>query len=199
MKVVVICEGATEAALRDGLRDFVQARATGTKKVGVKTLSLDGPTIRKKLDRVARNLLDQNEVIGVVVLSDVYPNYGSAKETKGALRRFAGDAAKNPSFRTHAAQFEVEAWILPFWNEIARQLTVSAVPPGANPEQVDGQKPPSHHFKELFRRAKREFDKVLDGPRWLSGERLPTAAQSCPELKSFLNSLLEFASAALLT
>lgn len=199
MKIVVICEGATEAALQQGLRDFVQVHAAADRRVGVTMRSLDGPTLRKKLDRVAGNLLAQDDVVGVVALSDVHPYYKSAKETKNALRRYAGSADKNPNFRAHAAQFEVEAWILPFWNEIAKQLNVSAASPGANPEQVNGRKPPSHHLKELFRRAKREFDKVLDGPRWLKSERLATAAGHCPELKSFLNSLLELACADKLT
>jgi len=199
MKIVVICEGATEAALMQGLRDFVQSRAVHEKRVGVSSRSLDGPTIRRKLDRVARNLLEQDDVVGVVALSDVHPYYKNAKETKDALRRCAGSADKNPNFRAHAAQFEVEAWILPFWDEIAKHLSVNAASPGANPEQVNGQKPPSHHFKELYRRAKREFDKVLDGPRWLKSERLASAAGHCPELKSFLNSLLELAGADKLT
>jgi len=198
MKIDVICEGATEAAIKQGLREFVQARAAGDKRVGITTRALDGPTIRRKLDRVARRLLDETDIIGVVALSDVYPHYKNAKETKDALRTHAGSTSENPNFRAHAAQFEVEAWILPFWNEIAKQLNVSAASPGANPEQVNGQKPPSHHIKELFRRAKREYDKILDGPRWLTADCIRRSADACPELKSFLNSLLDLAGAATL-
>jgi len=198
MKIVVLCEGATEAALRQGLREFVQSHASGVKRTGIETRSLDGPTLRKKLERLVRNSIDRTDIIAVVALSDVYPGYQNASETKEALRRSAGSAGKDSKFRAHAALFEVEAWILPFWDKVAQHLGVKATPPSPKSELVDGQKPPSHHLKELYRRARREFDKVMDGPRWLTADGLMTASNSCPELKSLLNSLLEFAGAAVL-
>jgi len=195
VRVVLICEGATEAAIRIGLREFVHARAKSTQRLGITMSSLKGPTIRTKLQTIVRNHFEESDVIGVVALTDVYPNHKDATVAKDALRRFAGTEAKREAFKVHAAQFEIEAWILPFWDEIARSLRIDAKPPGANPEQVNGQKPPSHHLKELYRRAGRDFDKVIDGPKWLTGDRLTEAAKACPELKSFLNSLLEFADA----
>lgn len=199
MRVVLICEGATEAAIRTGLREFLHSRAKSVARLGITMSSLKGPTIRTKLQTIVRNHFEESDVIGVVALTDVYPDHKNATVAKDALRRFAGTEAKREAFRVHAAQFEIEAWILPFWSEIAKHLKIDAKSPGANPEQVNDQKPPSHHLKELFRRAKRDFDKVTDGPRWLTGDRLAKAADSCPELKSFLNSLLEFAGAPLLT
>ena len=199
MKIIVICEGSTEEAIRSGLREFVQARATSVDRIGLQTRPLDGPTVRNKLQAIVRNCFEQPEVVGVVALTDVYPAFKSATDAKDALRRFAGTEAKREGFKAHAAQYEVEAWILPAWDQIAKHLGAKASPPGAKPEQVNGQKPPSHHLRDLFRRAKRDFEKVTDGPRWLTGDMLAKAADSCPELKSFLNSLLEFAGAASLT
>jgi hypothetical protein len=193
MTIVVICEGATEAALAGGLREYLRARIGGSRNVGVTTRSLKGPTLRSKLARVALHALDQQDTVGVIALSDVYPSHEDAKQTKDALRRFAGPVGKDPRFRPHAAQFEVEAWILPFWDEIAKGLRVKAARLGANPEQVNGQTPPSQHLKELFRKARRDFDKIIDGPNWLTAERLQHAAQCCPELRAFLSSLLELA------
>ncbi|MBI1826490.1 MAG: DUF4276 family protein [Planctomycetes bacterium] len=196
MKIVVICEGATEAALKSGLRELVQTRSISARRVGIDTRSLDGPTIRKKLGRVASNLLVEGDVVGVIALSDVHPNYRNASETKEALRHYAAEAATHPRFRAHAAQFEFEAWLLPHWDEITKSLKVNAAKPGANPEQVNGQSPPSHRLKGLYQRARRKYDKVVDALRWLTAERLEQSAKECPQLKEFLDSLLEFASTA---
>ncbi len=195
MKIVVLCEGKTEQALREQLREFVHSRLSGKEKVGVDTRSLAGPILRKKLATLVRRTLDKNDTIGVVALTDVYPNFTDGAEAKQALRRWAGDAGKDPRFRAHAAQFEIEAWIIPFWDEIVSHLGVRAAVPGANPEQINTQRPPSHHLKRLYKRARQVYEKVLDGPKWLTAERLATAAKRCPELKLFLNSLLESAGA----
>ena len=195
MKIVVVCEGATEEALKQGLREFVQNRAEGVGRVGIETRSLDGPLFRKKLARLVELNLAKSDVLGVVALTDVYPVFGNAKEAKDALRRFAGSGQAEAKFHPHAAQFELEAWILPFWPQIAKHLGVNAAPPGAQPEAINNQRPPSHHLKDLYAKAKQRYEKVIDAAKWLTAERLGTAAGHCPELKSFLNSLLELASA----
>jgi len=199
MKIVVICEGATEAALKQGLRDFVRGRAEGLGRVGIETRSLDGPVMRKKLGRLVELNLAKSDVLGVVALTDVYPDFGNAKEAKDALRRFAGSGPVDAKFRPHAAQFDVEAWIMPFWSQIAKHLGVNATPPGARPEEINTQRPPSHHLRGLYAKAKQRYEKVIDGAKWLTAEKLGIAAGHCPELKSFLNSLLEFAGADKLT
>jgi len=193
MKVVVLCEGATEEALKNGLREFVQSRASATRRIGVATRSLDGPVMRKKLARIADLLLAHGDVAGVIALSDVYPDFKTAQETKTSLRTCAGEAGKNPLFRAHAAQFEVEAWIIPSWAEIAARLRLDASPPGSDPERINSQKPPSHHLKELYARAHQRYEKPVDGPKWLTADRLERAPGLCPELSMFLNSMLEFA------
>jgi len=193
MRIVVICEGKTEAAIKKGLREYVQAKSENQRRIGIDPRPLDGPTIRKKLDRIVRNHLAEVDVAGVVAITDVYPDYKNANEAKDALRRSAGELGNHRCFRAHAAQFDIEAWLLPHWDDIAKKLGVKVHRPGVNPEQVNGHKPPSHHFKELFRRARDEYDKVIDGARWLTREGLEKSAQECTELKLFLNSLLDLA------
>ncbi len=195
MRIVVLCEGRTEQALKRGIHDFVNSRMSGGEKVGVDTRSFDGPTVRRKLARIVELSLTREDTTGVIALTDVYPDFSNAAEAKAALQRFAGNAGKNRRFRAHAAQFDIQASLMPFWDDIAGQLEVRAGHPGANPEEINNQRPPSHHIKELYRRAKQHYEKVIDAPKWLTGERLERAAGRCPELKSFLDSLLEFAGA----
>jgi hypothetical protein len=165
MKIVVLCEGSTEEALRRGLREFVQGRAQGTGRVGVETRSLDGPLLRKKLARLVELNLAKSDVIGVVALTDVYPDFDNAKEAKDALRRFAGSGQADAKFRPHAAQFDVEAWIMPFWSQVAQHLSVKAASPGAQPEAINNQRPPSHHLRDLYAKAKQRYEKVIDGAK----------------------------------
>lgn len=197
MKIVVLCEGKTEAALKAQLREFVQRRTARQDRVGIEVKPLGGPVLNKKLASRVQLNAESDDVLGVIVLTDVYPFFRNAAEAKQQVSEGAGtDAARK--LRVHAAQFEVEAWLLPFWDEIAKWLRVSAKRPGTKPEDVNHQKPPSLHLEELYRRAKpksRGYDKVTEAPRWLTWERLPQAAGECPELKLFLNSLLELAGA----
>lgn len=195
MKIVVLCEGRTEKALRSGLREFVQGRAQDRPRIGVETRALDGPMMRLKLATLVDRHLEKSDVVGVVAITDVYPDFQTADDAKAGLKRFAGSASSSPKFRAHAAKFEVEAWLMPFWKQIADRLGVKAASPGARPEEINHEQPPSRRLKDLFARAKQRYEKVIDGPRWLTAERLEEAAESCPELKSFLNSLLEFAGA----
>lgn len=192
MRIVVICEGATEAALKPGLRDFVQRRTTTTSRVGIDMRQLDGRTSRKKLNRMVTTYLTGDDVLAVIAITDVYPDFTDATVAKAELTRQAG-GDHDGKFRAHAAKLEFEAWLLPHWDEIARKLGVQASSPGTNPEQVNGQKPPSRHLKDLYQRAKRKYEKVVDGPLWLTADRLEHSAKSCPQLKLFLNSLLSFA------
>lgn len=193
MKIVVICEGDSEEALKHVLRKFVQRGAA--KRVGVDTLPLDGPTLRKKLARVVKLSLARRGVVGVVALTDVHPDFSNAEDAKAALYRYSGQNMKTGQFRAHAAKFELEAWLMPFWNEIAKSLGVRAKKPGARPEDINNEKPPSIHLSDLYRRANSKYLKAVHVAKWLTADNLETAAEQCPELRAFLNSLLEFAQA----
>ncbi len=190
MRIVLLTEGKTETALTDVLRDFLNERASreGRPRIGLRTKRLDTRflDLRRTSDEVVRSLRDP-EVVCVVGLVDVYPYFASAQEAKQFLRRAA---AEEPKFYAHAAQFETEAWLLPYWDEICRRLGVWRQPPGGNPEEVDLEHPPSRHLSDLFRLARRSYNKPADARAILERNGLVAAASQCPELRSFLNTLL---------
>ena len=186
-------EGKTEKALTEVLKKFLDDQATreGRPRVKVKTKPLDTRLLNPERvrDQVALSLRDQ-QVVCVVGLVDVYPRFRSAQEAKEFLRQAASG---EPKFHAHAAQFEVEAWLLPYWQEICRKLGVQRQPPGGNPEQVDLQRPPSRHLADLYRLANRPYDKPRDAKSILNGKDLLVAANQCPEFKELLNTLLHCA------
>jgi hypothetical protein len=98
----------------------------------------------------------------------------------------------NPRFYPHAAQYDFEAWLLPFWSEIQRLAGHNRNAPAGPPEQVDHNRPPSAHIREIFRvgTCRDDYSKPRDGKRILQGKDLAIAATACPELKSFLNTIL---------
>lgn len=190
MRIVLLVEGKTETALKEVLKKFLDDRAAeeGRPRVKVKTKPMDTRLLNPERvrDQVALSLRDQ-EVVCVVGLIDVYPRFHSAQEAKDFLRQASGAEAR---FHAHAAQFEVEAWLLPFWKEICQKLKVQRQPPGANPEQVDLQTPPSRRLFDLFRLANRSYDKPRDAKAILQGKDLTVVAKQCPEFKALLNTLL---------
>ena len=52
--------------------------------------------------------------------------------------------------------------------------------------------PPAHHLQEVFSKAGRgqAYVKTRDADRILRGQDLLVAANACPELKAFLNTIL---------
>ena len=189
MKIVVLCEGQTEAALKQGLRELFQQRS-GARRVGLEMR----PVPRSKLPRLVERYGSSNDVTGIIALTDVYPDFESAASAKAALEESVAGCPNIEKFRAHVALFELEAWLMPFWDDIAESIGVKAKKPGAKPEEINHEKPPSRHLKELFRRAKQprqNYEKVRHAWKWLTAERLGRAAEECPELKALLNSLLE--------
>jgi hypothetical protein len=102
-------------------------------------------------------------------------------------------------FFAHAAQYDVEAWLLPYWHDICRRLKIERRSPGTHPEFVNGQNPPAYHLEELYRLAKpkaRKYSKPIEMREILRGKDLAIAAAACPEFRLFLNTLLELNSLA---
>ncbi|MCP4699339.1 MAG: DUF4276 family protein, partial [Gammaproteobacteria bacterium] len=58
---------------------------------------------------------------------------------------------KEPRFHPHAAQYDFEAWLLPYWTTIQRLAGHNKTAPGGVPEAVNHNKPPAYHIKEIFR------------------------------------------------
>ncbi len=135
----------------------------------------------------------------VIALTDVYtgtnpPDFVDATDAKAKMLAWVG---QNPAFHPHAAQYEFEAWLLPFWSDIQKLVRHNRAAPGQSPEQVNHLSPPSHRLNEIFRAGtRREYRKILDAQKILAGKDLLVAAQACPELKAFLNTILNLPSAA---
>jgi hypothetical protein len=82
---------------------------------------------------------------------------------------------------------------LPFWDSICRRVGVNQGTPGASPELVDLEQPPSKRLAELYQRARipcQRYVKTREMYAILDGKDLTVAASQCPELKALLNTLL---------
>jgi hypothetical protein len=106
----------------------------------------------------------------------------------------------NDRFHPHAAQYDFEAWLLPFWPDIQQIAKHNRNAPPGRPGSVNHDHPPSYHIKEIFRtgQSSRDYVKTRDAKRILQGKNLAVAALACPELRAFLNTILTLCSAELL-
>ncbi len=191
MTIVLLVEGDTERALKDHIKAFLDRRADVEEKprVRLETRSEVGHTKARFRTRVQLELA-RPDVTAVVALIDVFPGYEDAGAAKADLVEKAGST---DHFYAHAAQYDVEAWLLPFWDDICRRVGVAQKAPGRNPEQVDHSKPPAYRFKELYQLAKpkpRKYVKTTEMYDILRSKDLVTIARKCPEFKAFINTLL---------
>lgn len=85
---------------------------------------------------------------------------------------------------------------LPYWDSIQSIAGRERKPPSGPPETVNHGRPPSFHIKELFKTGKRSYSKVRDAGKILEGKDLTIAANACPELKAFLNTILTLSGGA---
>lgn len=144
---------------------------------------------------VLRHLRDKKSPADeVIVLTDVYtgsnpPEFSDGENAKRQLRLWVGE---EPRFHPHAAQFEFEAWLLPFWDDLCRLAGHNLAEPGPHPESVNHSNPPSRRIEDLFRRgsAGRAYVKERDAARVLRGRDLSVSAQRCLQLREFLNTIL---------
>jgi len=194
VRVVVLCDGQTEQVLRPAPRAVLDRR-TAAERVGVDTRRLGGSVVRGKLRRIVALEAGRPDAIGVIGLTDVCPEFQSAEEAKTTRLRLVADSAGSDRFRAHVAKFELEAWLMPFGKEIAASVGVAARAPGGNPGDINDQDPPSKRLQRLYRLAGTTYQKPREGAKWLTADRLEVAARACPELKAFLNSILQLAGA----
>ena len=190
MTVVLLVEGGTETVLKDHLKHFLDVRADseGRPKVALRTkdiMTLNEGKLRGRI-RLELNVSDVTALVGLV---DVYPRFADAAAAKAFLLRAANG---DPRFYAHAAQYEVEAWLLPYWEAICGRVGVRQAKPGPDPEKVDLDRPPSRRLEELYRLAKpsRRYIKTIETATILRGRDLTVAAGQCPELMVLLNTLL---------
>jgi hypothetical protein len=196
MRIGLIVEGETEKAFLPYLRVFLRPRLAGMMPK-LDSVPYDGriPT-GDKLKRVVERLLhdSQRPADAVIALTDVYtgttpPIFMDAADAREKMRGWVGN---NDRFYPHAAQHDFEAWLLPYWDEIQKLAGSNRTVLGTHPELINHNHPPAHRIREVFRTGQRgrAYVKPRDAGRILRGKDLLVAAQACPELKSFLNTIL---------
>ena len=200
-EIVLLVEGKTEKAIKPVLKQFLDARCVseGKPKVRLSTKPLDSRLLKERIirDHVRMNL-KRSSVIGVVALIDVVCS-GRDKQFKNAtdaVQFLLGAAPNETRFRAHAAQYDFEAWLMPYWDGIAAKLHQKKQSPGRDPEAINHGRPPSRHLKDLYRKAGLDYDKPRDALAILTGKDLLESAAKCTQFKAFLNSLLSLSGCA---
>lgn len=193
MKITILVEGRTEQAFKSHLTAFLGARLAG------RMPRLDmfpyngripmGENLRRKVEILLSGRVPSDAVIA---LTDVYTGTGdfsSAADAKVKMRQWVND---NPAFHPHAAQYDFEAWLLPYWSDIQRIAGHNRGAPRGLPESVNHDRPPSYYIKEIFEigNCRDSYSKPRDANRILRNNDLAVAAAQCPELKSFLDTIL---------
>jgi Fe2+ transport system protein FeoA len=122
MKIALLIEGQTERAFLPHFRQLLQARLPG-RMPRLDPEPYDGriPTgdrLRREVERLLR--FGKPPADAVIALTDVYTGttgFTDAQDAKSKMRAWVGH---NNKFYPHAAQYEFEAWLLPFWGTIQR-------------------------------------------------------------------------------
>ncbi len=195
MKIAILVEGSTEKAFKPFLQDFLKSRLE-QRMPKLKCVTFDGRIPKRdKLKRQVENLLTGKEAYDVVIaLTDVYTgtdDFVDAKDAKDKMKAWVGN---NPNFYPHVASYDFEAWLLPFWSTIQELAGHNKSAPKGKPEEVNHNKPPSVHIKEIFESGskRRSYSKTRDGKRILekNKDNLMKSVQVCPEFKAFINTIL---------
>jgi hypothetical protein len=203
LRIEILVEGATEKAFETPLRDFLKARVTEASMPRIRFFPCNGRIYKEgKLRRTVEDLLQKGKLPAdaVIALTDVYTgsrDFADATEAKRKMREWVGN---NERFYPHAAQYDFEAWLLPFWPDIQNLAGHTRSAPAGLPETINHGKPPSYHIQEVFRTGTRGryYSKVRDAGRILKGKDLSVPAAQCPELRAFLNTILRLSGASLI-
>jgi hypothetical protein len=194
MKIAVLIEGQTERAFLPHLRRFLETRLAGQMPrldpVPYDSRIPTGERLRRHVDRLLRS--GRFPADAVIALTDVYTGTGEFQDAEDAKNKMRDRVGENTRFYPHAAQYEFESWLLPFWGTIQRLAGHNMGAPGGPPEAVNLTRPPSFRIKEVFRAGSRgrDYVKPRDADRILRENDFLLAAQACPELRALLNTIL---------
>jgi len=195
MKIAIMVEGKTERAFLHAFRCFLYTKLPDCMP-RLDPLPYNGriPKGDKLRKEVTLLLCGHNPADAVIALTDVYtgtnlPEFKNAEDAKRKMREWVGS---EPRFYPHAAQYEFEAWLLPYWDTIQKLAGHNAASPGTNPETVNHTNPPSQRIEDLFRRGSRRgsYVKTRDASRILRDVDLSLAIEKCGELKALVNTII---------
>ena len=191
MRITILVEGPTEKAFFSCLREFLKPRLVG-RMPNLDAFPYNGripknDDLRRKVETLLQSGSD-----AVIALTDVYTGTRDFSTAADAKKKMSDWVGPNPRFFPHAAQHDFEAWLLPFWSEIQKLAGHNRKAPPGSPEKVNHTRPPSVYIQEIFRAGtcRDDYSKPRDALRILKGQNLAIAAEACPELKSFLNTIL---------
>ena len=204
MKFKLFVEGYTEQkAIPAFLKRWLDGQLE--KRVGIQAVRFDGwQALVKDSPLKARMYLegpDQNNIIGVIALLDLYGPTFYPDDKTTALERYHWAKEKlerqvdHPNFRQFFAIHEVEAWLLSNPNLFHPRINNAL--PNKLPEEINFHEPPAKLLERLYRQhTKRHYKKVTYG-RELFTQLDPNLAYSkCPTLKTLLDEMLEMAKQA---
>lgn len=203
MKIALIVEGKTEKAFLPSLQEFLKSRLPN-KMPRIDPLPYSGRIPKeKKLQRVVANLLSGTKAADhVIALTDVYtgtqpPEFQDAADAKAKMRQWVGS---EPKFHPHAAQYDFEAWLLPYWSTIQKLAGHNRTAPSGNPEMVNHNNPPAHRIMEIFEigQCRDSYVKPRDSARILREKDLSVAVSQCSELKALVNTILSVCGGAVI-
>ena len=195
MRIAVIVEGKTEKTFMPHLRAYLATQHDCRPLLDCAPQHGRIPT-GDKLRRVVQHLLHSGprQADHVIALTDVYtgtqpPEFTDAADAKEKMRRWVGN---EPRFHPHAAQFDFEAWLIPYWRDIQQLAGHNRGAPDGNPEQINHDKPPAHRIAEVFAsgRCRKHYNKPRDAGRILRDNDLGLAVSRCGELKLLINTIL---------
>src|SRR5438128_2731232 len=130
MNIAVLVEGNTEKAFKEALLKFLRPRLEQQPRI---TLVTENGRIPKedKLRRKVENLLHKYDA--VIALTDVYTgtaDFSDAADAKTKMNQWVGPIE---GFYAHAAQYDFEAWLLPFWSTIQKLAKHNKSAPSGQP------------------------------------------------------------------
>jgi hypothetical protein len=193
MKIAIIVEGKTEKAFMRYLQAYLKSHLVN-RMPKIITCCYDGRIPKEsKLKRVVQNLLaGQNAVDYVIALTDVYTGASDFRDAADAKAKMQKWTDGEPRFFPHAAQYDFEAWLLPYWATIQKLAGHNRNAPSVNPEAVNHDKPPASHIKEIFEAGKcrDSYVKPRDAGRILRENDLSIAINQCAELKAFVDTIV---------
>jgi len=197
VRIAILVEGRTERAFKPYLLSHLQKQLAG-KMPKLDFLPYDGriPT-GDKLKRVVENLLNDKKhpADAVIALTDVYtgsipPQFPTAEAAKQRMREWVGAEAR---FYPHVALHDFEAWLLPYWEKIKKLTGSNRKAPGLHPEEINHGNSPAYRLEEVFRTGSKTqcYVNTRDAGRILRDEDLSVAIHACPELKAFVDRIID--------
>jgi hypothetical protein len=202
LKFLLLVEGATERALPDFLRSWLDSRLS--QRVGIKPVCFGG--WRDYYDGIARKVerslagKSGDDVIAAIGLLDLYGPTFYPPGRKGVAERYAWakqhleEKVAHPRFRQHFAVHETEAWLLSNPENLPHQVRKALPGKCSRPEDVNFDEPPAKLLDRLYRaKLNRRYIKTADGADLFEALQPEQAAGKCPYLRALLDDMLQLA------